>query len=91
MTIEWLPTAEGDFYGQFAHIAEHNPVAAVEAGDRIMQHIDHLNGNPAMGKPGRQPGTRELVVPHSPWIVVYRVKSDIVQIIRILHGAQSWP
>lgn len=90
MTIEWVPTAESDFYGQFVHIAEKDPAAAVAVGDRIMAHIEHLNANPSMGKPGRRAGTRELVVPRTPFIVVYRLRDDDVQILRILHGSQSF-
>ena len=45
---------------------------------------------PAMGRPGRVPGTRELVV-HENYVVPYRVKDDVVQIIRIQHVARLWP
>jgi toxin ParE1/3/4 len=43
-----------------------------------------------MGRIGRVPLTRELIVGGTPWIVVYRVRSA-VEIIRVLHGAQAWP
>jgi toxin ParE1/3/4 len=44
-----------------------------------------------MGRIGRVPGTRELIVGGTPWIIVYRVRADAVEIIRVLHGAQKWP
>jgi toxin ParE1/3/4 len=44
-----------------------------------------------MGRAGRVRGTRELVVPGLPYIVIYRVRKDTIQIARILHGAQLWP
>jgi plasmid stabilization system protein ParE len=37
-----------------------------------------------------QPRTRELVV-HENYVVPYRVKGDIVQIIRVQHVARLWP
>jgi toxin ParE1/3/4 len=43
-----------------------------------------------MGRTGRVPLTRELIVGGTPWIIVYRVRADVVEIIRV-HGAQSWP
>jgi plasmid stabilization system protein ParE len=44
-----------------------------------------------MGRPRRVAGTRELALAPLPFIVVYRVKEDRVEIARILHGAQRWP
>jgi toxin ParE1/3/4 len=43
---------------------------------------------PHLGRVGRRQGTRELVFTPLPYIVVYRVKKDAVQILRIWHGAQ---
>ena len=37
------------------------------------------------------PGTRELVVSGLPYLVVYRVQSDAVEIIRVLHLSMDWP
>lgn len=46
---------------------------------------------PNRGRPGKKPGTRELVIPSLPYIVVYQVREDTVYIARILHAAQQWP
>jgi len=46
---------------------------------------------PNRGRPGKKSGTRELVLPALPYIVVYKVGSDVLRIARILHGAQQWP
>ena len=46
---------------------------------------------PESGRPGRVVGTRELVVPRTPFIAVYSVTVDRLRILRILHGAQLWP
>ena len=48
-------------------------------------------GIATLGRTGRVAGTRELVIPGTPYIVPDRVKGDVVQIITILHGAQQWP
>jgi plasmid stabilization system protein ParE len=58
--------------------------------ERVRAAVTRLAGSPALGRPGRVPGTRELVIPHTPYIVPYRVKGDVVQIITILHSAQRW-
>jgi toxin ParE1/3/4 len=43
------------------------------------------------GRPGRWPGTRELIIPGTPYIVPYRVKGPVVEILRVFHGARRWP
>ena len=43
-----------------------------------------------MGKPGRVQGTRELVA-HRSYILIYAVKADQVQVLRLLHTARQWP
>ncbi|MEO8727435.1 MAG: type II toxin-antitoxin system mRNA interferase toxin, RelE/StbE family [Acidobacteriaceae bacterium] len=44
-----------------------------------------------MGRPGRIDGTRELIIQRTPYIAVYHVDSEVVRILRVLHGAQQWP
>jgi toxin ParE1/3/4 len=44
-----------------------------------------------MGRPGRVSGTRELVIPGTPYIVPYRVRGGKLEILRILHATQRWP
>ena len=46
---------------------------------------------PSLGRVGRVRGTRELVVSGTPFVVVYRVRLDIVQVLRVLHHARKWP
>lgn len=58
---------------------------------RIRQAVSHLDRRPRMGRLGKLEGTRELVVPGTPFIFVYRVANGVVEILRIIHGAQLWP
>jgi addiction module RelE/StbE family toxin len=72
-------------------IAADNPMAARRVVSRIRAAVARLAASPALGRPGRVPGTRELVVPRTPYIVPYRIKEEVIQIITILHSAQRWP
>ena len=72
-------------------IAAENPTAASRMIERIRAAVMRLAASPALGRPGRVAGTRELVIPGTPYIVPYRVKGAVVQIITILHSAQRWP
>ncbi len=44
-----------------------------------------------IGRPGRRPNTRELIISGTPHIVAYRLKGRETQILRVLHGARRWP
>jgi plasmid stabilization system protein ParE len=72
-------------------IAEDNPAAAARIVLDIRAAVERLSTLPGLGRPGRVAGTREFVVPGTPYIVPYRLTRDIVQIITVLHGAQKWP
>jgi addiction module RelE/StbE family toxin len=72
-------------------IVADNPTAASRMIERIKAAVMRLAASPALGRPGRVADTRELVIPRTPYIVPYRVKGDVVQIITILHSAQRWP
>jgi toxin ParE1/3/4 len=92
MNIVWSPEAIQDLISLRAYVAEESPAGA----RRIVLHILHnverlLPDNPHMGRPGRVPGTRELVIPHTPYVVPYRLRRDVVQILRVYHSARRWP
>ena len=76
------------------YIAEHSPAAARQVGERLREIIDLLGVFPYIGRPGVLTGTREMVVPGLPYIVVYRVVADdgaTVEILGVYHGAQRRP
>jgi toxin ParE1/3/4 len=93
LKIAWLPRALKDRDAQIDYIANENPKADLDQGDRIEQQIDMLADFPEAGRLGRKRGTREFVIGQTPFIVVYRVrpKARRVEILRVLHGAQQWP
>lgn len=91
MRIEWLPEADRNRESQLAYIAERNPWAAIAMGDAIEAAVARLAHYPQSAPRGRVLGTRELVVTGTPYVVVYRIESSAVVILRLLHGAQRWP
>lgn len=64
--------------------------AALVAG-RILKAIALLESHPEIGRPGRVVGTRELVVPETPYIIPYRVRHGRLELIAVFHGRQKWP
>jgi len=73
------------------YIARERPEAARAVAGRVFAATDRLSEHPASGRPGRVPGTRELVVPATPFIVPYRVRGEVVEILHVFHGARRWP
>jgi toxin ParE1/3/4 len=57
----------------------------------VFDAANSLDVMPSRGRVGRIPGTRELVVPGLPYIVLYEVADMAVQILHIYHGARNWP
>ncbi len=74
-----------------AHIAQDNPAAASAVIGRIEKAVERLSLFPSSGRRGVVAGTRELVVPSLPYVVVYRQDEAFVDIISVVHGAQRRP
>lgn len=91
MLLVWLRRAIADRDAQLDYIAQDNPRAAIEQGDRIAHQVGQLIQHPQMGREGRKHGTRELVISRTPFIVIYRIKGERIELLRVLHGAQRWP
>lgn len=89
--LVWLRRALADRDAQLDYIAQDNPGAAIEQGDRIAHQVALLAEHPEMGRAGRKQGTRELVISRTPFIIVYRIRGERIELLRLLHGAQQWP
>lgn len=91
MRVRWLRRAVANLLSSAQYIAERDPAAADRLIGRLEAAVAELARHPRMGRPGRVSGTRELVVPGTPYLVPYRVIGDEVHILRVFHGAQRWP
>lgn len=56
---------------------------------KLYEAARSLKQMPQRGRVGQAPGTRELVVSPLPYIIVYGVELDIVNILRLLHAARE--
>jgi len=91
MRVRWSPEAAADFAAIVEYIRKQNPSAAERVAHTIYDGVASLASFPRQGRPGRMKGTRELVFSPFPFIAVYRVKAETVEIARVLHGSQRWP
>lgn len=92
MNIVWSPEALDDLAALHAYIAEDAPAAAQRTVMRVVDAVEQLLAeHPAIGRPGRVPGTRELGITGTPYLVPYRVQGKTLQVLRVYHGARRWP
>lgn len=91
MDVVWTKWAAADLHQVRRHIRSQNPSAAERTGERIESATMQIARHPDIGRKGEVSGTRELVIPGLPYIVVYRVSGEAVQILRVFHDRQEWP
>lgn len=91
MTLRWTRLAASHLDSAFEYLAQDNPDAAGAVVDRILSAVEALERHPEMGRSGRVPRTREVVITGTPFIVAYRVRKERVEILAVLHGARRWP
>ena len=90
MILEWNPKAREDRRGFLLHIGQSSLPAAFKH-DATIEFKAELLLNPLTSyKAGRVPGTYEPVVSKR-YVLVYRVKGEVVEILRVLHTSQAMP
>ena len=91
MRVKWLRTALRNLDDEATHIATDDPAAARLVVERVLQAVAALADQPGIGRPGRVPGTRELVVVKTRLLVPYRVRGDAVEILRVFNTSRRLP
>jgi len=91
MKVIWFRLAIQDLASAREFILQDNPKAASALVERIRVAVALLTEQPGLGRPGRVPGTRELIVDKTPYLLPYRVRDEKIEILRVLHCARQWP
>ena len=93
MEIKWLKTALRNLDNEAESIAKDDPIAASQVVQHIHNTVLLLADNPGMGHAGRVPGTHELVIPNTRYIVPYRVRPRLqrIEILRVFHTSRKQP
>jgi toxin ParE1/3/4 len=91
LKTNWSAQADRDADEIWTFIAVDN----VDAADRVIARFHAavlaLSEQPKMGHRGRIKGTREFAVSGTPYILIYEIGADIIQVRRVIHGARDWP
>ena len=88
--VLWTPDAAADLEGIARYLEPRTPLHTPDIVRRLYSHAESLNNHPHRGRNGRRTGTRELIVPSLPYVIIYRVAGTRVTILRILHTALDW-
>ena len=91
MRVRWLRTALRNLDDEASAIASEDPAAARQVVQRVLTAVAQLPDQPAMGRPGRVPGTRELVVLKTRFLIPYRVRGQVIEILRVFHTSRQPP
>jgi plasmid stabilization system protein ParE len=91
LEVYWLRKALLNLDEEVTYIAQDNAQAAQQVVERIVRAVDLLKHQPGLGRPGRVPGTRELPVADTRYLVPYRVRGQRIEILRVFHTSRKPP
>lgn len=90
--IEWTEQATQQLDQAHDYIAFSNSKeVAARITMQIVTGVQQLAAFPISGRTGRVPGTRELVIPNTPFIAAYAIEKADIVVLAVYHGAQHWP
>ncbi len=90
MKVRWTAAARQDRLEIIAYIHADNPRAAARMDQLFSDAAARLARHPRLGRPGKIPGTRELI-PHESYRLVYEIDNDTVWVLALVHTARLWP
>jgi len=91
MRLRWTPAAADDLEQIREYLAQNRPHLAQSTIVELYETARTLKVSPHRGRPGREEDTRELVLTRLPYIIVYRVRTQTIELLRIYHGSQHRP
>ena len=90
MRVVWTPEAQQDRADVWDYIAADNARAATRIDELFSDTAASLAEHPMLGRPGKIPGTREII-PHESYRLVYEIDGETVWILALVHTARRWP
>ncbi|HVX60607.1 MAG TPA: type II toxin-antitoxin system RelE/ParE family toxin [Pirellulales bacterium] len=91
MKVSWSKRFAQHLRLEYEFLRSSEPANAALVRDRLIQAAASLAQFPDRGRAWRLAGSRELVVPGLPYVLIYRVKEDEVLIISLFHTSRNWP
>lgn len=89
--IRWAPAAANDLQDIYQYLQEHHPSLAQSTIQKLYDAARSLKRFPNRGRVGQLRDTREFVMAPMPYIIVYGVEPNTVNIYRVVHTSEDWP
>ena len=89
MRIRWTPAAASDLEQISNFLKDRHPNYWRPTITKLCEGIRALKDWPNRGRPGREAGTRELLFPPMPYIAVYRIREQTLEVLRVYHTARK--
>ena len=90
MRLVWRPKALADRDRIMNRISQDNPDAAADLDEMFESKGEIARQRPTLYKKGKVDGTREIVAA-SNYVIVYAIRKDCVEVLRVLHARRQWP
>jgi toxin ParE1/3/4 len=91
MQVRSTSAAADDLENIANYLFERTPENATRLISEIYAAPTTLKDFPNRGRAGKKEGTRELVMPSLPYVIVYQIRGDTAHTVRILHSSQGQP
>ncbi len=85
MQVEWTRRAAQNLETPLDYVAQDDPKVARELALDFLRQIEQLKAFPSLGRAGATTGVRELVLNEN-CVAYYRVKSNAIEVLRVLHA-----
>jgi toxin ParE1/3/4 len=89
MNVLWTRRAITHLEAELEYYGRINPALAKELSIVIKDSITNIFTLPSMGRPGKKMDTRELIINKYPYIMVYRVKNNVLEIVALIHQSRK--
>ncbi len=91
LSLKWTKTAARHLQAVSDYLVNQDrPETARNIILKILNGIEQIRSFPESGRKGRVDGTFELVIPGTPFNVIYCHRKGAIIIISILHQAKAW-
>jgi toxin ParE1/3/4 len=89
LRLRWTALALNDFEQAHDYIVQDNPEAATQIAQRLLDAARTLLDYPYIGRVGEDETTREWQVQKTPYLLVYTIKDEVIEIVRVWHFARD--
>ncbi|WP_319777573.1 type II toxin-antitoxin system RelE/ParE family toxin [Maridesulfovibrio sp.] len=90
-SIKWTEPAENDLFELMDYFEQkQEPDVGRMLAGKIYSSTKILIKFPQAGRQSILNGVRELVIPHIPYFIVYRISPGMVDILRVMHTSKLW-